>query len=367
MKTPIGSLSGITPACFLALILFMPFEQAKANAMADTRLSGFMTTSISTSNNPAPILTGYEIDDTLSFLADSVLGIQVDSTIDEKTRFSSQLIARESNDSFDFNAEWLYLAREINPHLVMRAGRLRTPVYLYSDTIYVGVTYPWVRTPDEVYNLFANITRYSGIDLTYDIEIGQSNNNIRVYVGQIKEKLPVAGSILDFESKEMYGIEWISSTINNQIRIMLMQVKLNPLEGDFAAFSIDGAQVIAIADRFTVNQWEFISEYAYRIIPQDDQDAASWGWYGTVIYTYKDYAPYLTFGLRDDDGTISFVDYTRDSQSVTLGTKYHLNPNFAAKVELQYIQAKPGSRGAFITDADHSNTLLTTIAITARF
>ena len=364
MKTSNRSLSGIT----LAFVLLMPFELAKANAISDTRLSGFMTTSITTSNNATPILLGYEIDDNVNFLSDSVLGIQVDSTIDEKTRFSTQLIARESNDSFDFNAEWLYLARDINPHIELRAGRLRTPIYLYSDTIYVGVTYPWVRTPDEVYNLFGNITRYSGIDLTYDIEIGHSNNNIRLYVGQIKESLLVSGNSIEFESEEMYGIEWISSTTNNQIRMMLMQVRLNPFEGDFAGFSVQGAQVIAIADRFTVNQWEFISEYAYRVIPQgDEQDVASWGWYGTIIYTYKDYTPYLTLALRDDDGTISFINYTRDSQSITLGTKYHLNPNFATKIELQYIQAKSGSQGAFTSDPDHNNALLTTIAITARF
>ncbi|PCI48686.1 MAG: hypothetical protein COB51_04715 [Moraxellaceae bacterium] len=360
MKTSVRSLSRIT----LAFMLFMPFELAKANAMSETRLSGFMTTSVTTSNNPSSIFLDYEIDDNINFLADSVLGIQVDSNIDEKTRFSSQLIAKESNDSFDFNAEWLYLARNIHPHLELRAGRLRTPVYLYSDTIYVGVTYPWVRTPDEVYNLFANITRYSGMDLSYDFEFGHSNNNVRLYVGQIKESLEVNGSSLDFESKEMYGIEWTSSTINNQIRMMVMQIRLQPLVADL---SLGAAQVIAIADRFTLNQWEFISEYAYRVIPQDDQDAASWGWYGTVAHAFKDYTPYITLALRDDYGTISFVNYTRDSQSITLGTKYHFSPNFATKIEIQYIQAKPGSRGAFIVDPDHNNALLTTIAITARF
>jgi len=358
MRLPLRSATFST----FTLVLFGLFNVSHANPLTQTTLSGFMSTSVTTSNNETPLFQDHQITDRVNFRADSVLGVQIDSIIDEKTRFSSQLIARDSADQFDLNAEWLYIARTIGSHLELRAGRLRTPIYLYSDTIYVGVTYPWVRTPEEVYNLFANITRYSGLDLSYDIEIGNTNNNLRFFVGAIKENIEVGPININFESNEMYGFEATSSTLNNHARVMLMQLRVPSF---IVGIDIGKAQVISVADRFSLNNIELITEYAYRRIPQDAGSLTSWGWYGTIAYTKNDYTPYITLALRDSAKSI--LNITRDANSVTVGTKYHLNPNVATKCELQYVQAKQGSQGVFTVIPDHNNAVLATVAITARF
>lgn len=358
----------IQSTCFVLLLLGLTsFATANTNPLSQTRLSGFITTGVATSNNATPILLGAEINDHVNFLADTVLGVQIDATIDDKTRFSSQIIANDSTGGFDLNAEWIYIARNLTPLLELRAGRLRTPIYLFSDTIYVGVTYPWVRTPDEVYNLFANITRYSGMDLNYDLELGNTNNNLRVFVGEIKEDLDIAQLNLKFETKEMYGLELTSTTMNNLARIMIMQISVAEIAGFPGAPSIGKTQVISVADRFNHGRFELITEYAYRIIPDgaEGKDITDWGWYGTISYTKSDFTPYITYAIRD--ASRSIINYTRDSESVTVGAKHYLNPDFAANVEVQYAQAKQESRGVFTAAPKHDNALITTIAITARF
>ena len=66
----------------------------------DTRLSGFLTTGITTSNNETPIFIDQKISDDINFIADTVLGVQIDSSIDSKTRISTQIIVKKKASGF---------------------------------------------------------------------------------------------------------------------------------------------------------------------------------------------------------------------------------------------------------------------------
>ena len=68
---------------------------------------------------------------------------------------------------------------------------MRQPMFLYSDTYQVGVTYPWVNPPLEIYSLIP----------WYNI------NGVMLNLSR-----PVAGS-WDLKSKTYYGVAKIKSKL----------------------------------------------------------------------------------------------------------------------------------------------------------
>ena len=344
-----------------ALILINQFCWASPK---ETKLSGFLNASVSTSNNETPLFFARDISDDINFIADTSLGIQLDSEIDAQTRVSAQLIARDESDHFDTNAEWLYLARKISSNWEIRTGRLRTPVHMLSDTVYVGVTYPWVRPPDEVYNIFANITRYTGLDLTYDIELGFSSNYLRLFVGEIKDNIPLFGSVAQIESEEFYGLELQSTSVNNVFRMAVLRVDAQIESSMLPNLDSSGTDIVSIGDRFSWGNNEFITEYSIRITQDEDKDTKSWGWYGTASHTRNNCTFYGTLAIRDSAHSTLL---TRDAQSFALGSLYHLNTNFAIKTEVQHTEATQESRGMFQAAPDDEDAVLVTIAINAVF
>src|SRR5690606_38291839 len=82
----------------------------------------------------------------------SKLSAQFRYGVTDRLAVTAQAIAKPEQDSWKAKVEWLYLSHQTTDRLVLRAGRLRSPVYMYSDTLDVGFSYPWLRLPDEVYH-----------------------------------------------------------------------------------------------------------------------------------------------------------------------------------------------------------------------
>lgn len=90
------------------------------------------------------------LDDDVSHTADSVVGLQVEAEVNDRTSAMLQLVARGSDD-FAATAEWAYVSWRPTDGDEFRAGRLRAPFFVMSDYLEVGYVYPWVRPPIEVY------------------------------------------------------------------------------------------------------------------------------------------------------------------------------------------------------------------------
>ncbi len=60
-----------------------------------------------------------------------------------------QATVKSEQDTWKGNLEWAYLSFAAAQGLTLRAGRLRLPIYMYSETLDVGFTHPWLRLPDE--------------------------------------------------------------------------------------------------------------------------------------------------------------------------------------------------------------------------
>lgn len=119
----------------------------------------------------------YQKEKGWQFDQESLLGIQLKKEFSPQLSFTTQLIARARNPNQGSkpSIDWAYLSW--NPAkdlpLTVQLGRMRIPLYYYSDYLYIGYAYPWVRPAPDVYGW--PIYAYDGASLTWKQQLGQSD------------------------------------------------------------------------------------------------------------------------------------------------------------------------------------------------
>ncbi|MGV8835570.1 MAG: DNA topoisomerase IV, partial [Cellvibrio sp.] len=118
-------------ALAMASVMLAPLAQA-----ADVGISGFLSVGGGMVDDETSVsYDGYSEED-LTFDR-NLLGLQVTGKVSERITATAQLLARSEND-YQVDAEWAYLTWQASDNGKVRAGRLRTPLYMYSDFLDVG-------------------------------------------------------------------------------------------------------------------------------------------------------------------------------------------------------------------------------------
>ncbi|HCS65893.1 MAG TPA: DNA topoisomerase IV [Cellvibrio sp.] len=161
-------------ALAIASVMLAPLAQA-----ADVGISGFLSVGGGMVDDETNVsYDGYDEED-LTFDR-NLLGLQVTGQVNEKITATAQLIARSEKD-YEITAEWAYLTWQASDNGKVRAGRLRTPLYTYSDSLDVGYSYPWISAPNEVYYLpFNNV---DGLDYYLTAALGSFDTSFQAYYG----------------------------------------------------------------------------------------------------------------------------------------------------------------------------------------
>jgi hypothetical protein len=158
---------------------------AMTAAAADVSLSGFGTLGYAVSNQSY----NYErfINNNGTFNRDSVAGIQAD------IKFTDQLGATiqgklapslSSDSSWDTTLSWAFLSWRPSDDWLVRLGKQRAPLYLYSESQDVGVTYDFARLPAEMYSISPS-TDYVGASLSKTWDPGLGELTLDGYAGNI--------------------------------------------------------------------------------------------------------------------------------------------------------------------------------------
>ena len=188
-----------TLALTIALVAAAPFAQA-----ADLNLSGFLSVGGGMVDDENSLsYGGYDEEDFT--LDDNLLGIQISGNVSEKLTATVQLTARSEND-YEVDAEWAYLSWQATENSKIRAGRLRTPFYMYSDFLDVGYAYSWISPPREVYYLpFNNV---SGVDFYTTATLGIFDTSFQAYFGGFDDELDLDndGTMEEAQTRNQMGI-----------------------------------------------------------------------------------------------------------------------------------------------------------------
>ncbi len=193
----------------------------------DLRINGFLTAGVTMADDD--LGTAYNIGDNPSFNADSKAGIQFDYQLGEKASATLQMVARARDaDAWNLDVEWAYITYDITDDLAFRMGRMRFPFYMYSETLDVGYTYPWVRPPINVYTTV--VTSFTGLDMSYQFRTGGWNHEITGLASAENSTDDTANP--NFSTQDIYGLVYLANFNEWTLRAMGMRLGL---EGSLTA------------------------------------------------------------------------------------------------------------------------------------
>lgn len=314
----------------------------------------------------------YDADDRTDWNTDSMLGLQVKLPLLDRLSLTGQVVAR-GYENYDLQVEWMFLTYEAADDLYLRGGRLRIPFFMFSDSLEVGYSYPWIRLPVDVYGQLG-FTTFEGADAVCSMPIGNMKLELQPFAGSTKPDYIRSGQNGRLEVSNLWGLH---AVLGND----WLELHASHTEGDFDLRGIDSisgylgglemAGFPAVADQFgtsnrhgtfdglgfdaNLDNFRLIGEYTRR--GTDGLIANTTGWYTTLAYTYKAFTPHITFSeLKTTEdfsgeilaatamppmlamGTMQFAHMNKvNESSVTVGLRWDVANNTALKMEWQRI------------------------------
>lgn len=282
----------------------------------------------------------------------SRLGGQLSYGITDTISVTGQLLAHAEHDTWKVTPEWVYVAWNARPDLTVRAGRLRDPVYMYSESLDVGFSYPWLRLPDEVYSVIQT-KRYDGVDATYTVPTPLGSLDLMVGAGETKHDFFVMGDMYDLKTDKLFAVNaslhtdhygtFRVSYAEADISIRIDETVVHPLVPEYP-FQIDidksKGKYTSIGHRYDNGSQLSAAEWTSLIIEGDDKD--------------QETAYYIMGGQRFADKYLGHVTYARGNKtggvhqsSWTVGLNYTLSPSSILKAEFKRVRTDD-SEGVFV-------------------
>lgn len=179
----------------MALVLLPKALQAQDDS--NWHFSGFGTLAAVHSDNPLADYTSTRFQNNgpgrnsaVSWATDSRVGAQLNLRLPEQFELVAQVVAQQQFDSrFLPTLEWFNLGYKVSNDLHVRIGRTALPIYLISDTRYLGYGMPWVRVPPEVYGTVP-LTSNDGVDLAWRQRHSGFTNSLQMFAGRTSVKVP---------------------------------------------------------------------------------------------------------------------------------------------------------------------------------
>jgi hypothetical protein len=194
-------------------------------AAVDFSYSGFSTAAYAqTDTDEAQV--GYSgqpdgIDSDGSFEIDSKLGLQVTAKFNEMFSAVVQGVAyADLSGDWEPRLDWAYVRFRPLSSVSIRAGYLRTPTFMYSDSVFIGYANTWVRPPMEVYNMSA-VYQMRGVDVTWRGRVGPLTVSVNPYYGD---------SEVDLESETLDVPEWMGIAATAEYNSFLVRVGYSEVE-----------------------------------------------------------------------------------------------------------------------------------------
>jgi len=330
---------------------------------------------------------------------DTKLGGQLD--IQFNTAFSAVLqvvVQRQEDNAWTPEIEWANIKYQFNDALSLRLGRTVLPTFMVSDTRLVGYANPWIRGPQEVYQLNP-LTNLDGLDLVYNLELENGRNTLQFNLGETDRDVVQNGEInarnvmLISNTLEYHFATFRFSYLHAKLDLSIEQADelidayamlgnaLSLIPGQEA----NAAQAEAISTRYLIKDapvevfsvgvklepgnWLLMSEWGR--VSDTGALAEVQGGYTTLAYHFPSLMPFLTLAEVNGDtpdepglsttgmptplatevnqlnqGLNALLFQTAAAQkSITVGLRWDFHPGSALKLQYQYIDTDKQSPG----------------------
>ncbi|WP_150304693.1 porin [Pseudomonas saliphila] len=276
----------------------------------------------------------------------SKLGGQFQYGLSDRLNLTTQVTVKAEQDTWKANLEWAYLSFQATDRLTLRAGRLRIPVYMYSETLDVGFTYPWLRLPDEIYHQ-VQISNYEGVDFIYSMPVSYGSVSVQAFGGQAEDREQFAyDQMFDMDYKKVVGANIKLDTHGyGSFRLAYSEASLNmtmphlaPLGMADVANDVKG-KFTSIGHQYDQGSWLAASEATRLVVegPTPTKDA----FYLMGGHRFGDFLGHVTYAQLDEENSGRQVSWT-------YGLNYSLTSNVVLKGEYKRVDTSDGGQGVFV-------------------
>ena len=279
-----------------------------------------------------------------------------------------QATAKPLQDEWKANIEWAYLSWQANDALMLRAGRLRTPVYMYSESIDVGFSYPWLRLPDEVYSQ-VQLSNYEGVDANYSLPLSFGSLNFQVAGGQAKNRDYFAyDELYDIDYDKMFGasvslasndfgtlrVGYVEADITTDINGSVVGVVPPgvgvPQQQSLLNLKKNKGKFTSIGYQYDDGSWLSANEWTRRSVEGDGMQNID-AFYLMGGRRFGEFLAHVTYAQLDDEAGRQV--------SWTYGLNYNIAPTVVLKGEYKRVDTSGGYDGVFVRGAQelYQNTV----------
>ncbi len=358
----------------LASLLAAAAFGANAASIDGLTISGFGSVGIGKSDNDV----GYAryTSDKINWEQETLAGLQFDFQINEKAKFVTQIVANSRYD-YEPKFEMAYASFDYD-HFTARAGKLRLPLFFYSDFTDLGYAYPMIRPSQETYENLV-LKGYTGADLLIPIEFENSSLLLQPVVGiaTVDEDDSRIGEV---KLDKMFGLSANWNYEDLTLRASYFAAKANPACADSETSGLcsylDGknGQFVSLGAQY--DNGDFIANVEGTDVQLDGKYSDTRSVAGLLGYRIGEFTPYLAASwveTTDNDerpeslasvylpdnvdaykemmGLIRLMSYERMSYSV--GTRWDFYTNMALKFDVTFADYQDTS-GGFLNNVDLS-------------
>ncbi len=369
-------------------------------------VSGFMSVGAGRINTADTKFEDY--DNHISFDLDTVLAAQLDLRLTHKISVTTQVTSKgyRGNGDTEYKPqfEWAYLTYQMNTAWKFRVGKMAVPYYMISDFIDVGMAYPWVRPPIDVYPYFVlPIATHEGIEFLYNKKFVAFNFVLQGIYGEFENSImadtltyrmkgdPVKGFNVSF-SNDIYTLRY--SYLD--LRLSFKSPQFNQLLDAYYGLGERYPEFNDIADAFDTgkesNKFQSVgvsADYDTWLMSaeivedrtKNNLSADLQGYYISVAYQFERFTPYLVLGGSTSENGRQLPDLIRASDSLpitgidklivntvnelglyaaitsahertqTFGVRYDISDTAVIKFEVERFDFYHGDNGGFKTIA----------------
>jgi len=112
---------------------------------------------------------------------ESLVGLQGMVQFGDQLSATAQVLSRPNNFDYRPTIDWAYISWAATDNWTLQLGRKRIPLYYYSDFLYIGTAYPWVRPAADVYGW--PVYAYDGANAAYSGRWGSMTVDANVWAG----------------------------------------------------------------------------------------------------------------------------------------------------------------------------------------
>jgi hypothetical protein len=323
--------------------------------------------------------TNYPGSENPDFGPDTMLGAQANLPLGSNAAIVIQAVSREDTaGSYDPRAKLAFFSYALAPTLTVRIGRLRTPFFMFSETIDINYASPWIRPPTEIYSMFP-FNELDGIDFLLRTNLGRFNIELHPYFGSSRLTIYQGGrgylkntrglnitvtdgqlTVFASHGETDFSLKWKGSDFQALSGALAYAPNGGDILRDISGSNGSGT-FSAAGIQWDDRHWLFIAEYNQLRSNRYTHDAHAWEI--TAARRFGDFTPYLTFARHTEDKPVTskttgipiLDEYVRaftsarnlSQRSVTLGTRWDFYRNTALKLEYNHARIAGHSWGSF--------------------